>query len=343
MSEAADQAGARAAGGWRRAIGWRLIGPIVVVAAIGWAGPAEVWATLRGADLRLVAVALALAVPMALLKAARWHTLLRGQGVSIRFRESASMYTMGMLMAAVTPGRAGDFVKILLLMDRGLGLGRAVAYNVFDRMFDIAFIFLAGYAGMGYFSRHLGDQLWIAHVVMGAGVAAGVVFVLRHGQIRGLALRLVPERHRDAAGEVWDEMVHQSVGRLIRRAGVLSAWSLAFWPLYFAAGWLCARAVDVDVPFLYLSACIAVATIISFVPITVAGAGTRDAVFIVLLGQIGIARHESVAASSLILVVFLCNCVVFYAMSVLLQPRGVRRDERHNAKTSTRQEVGGRG
>ena len=38
------------------------------------------------------------------------------------------------------------------------------------------------------------------------------------------------------------------------------------------------------------------------------GAGTRDAAFILLLGQMGIARQESLALSSLILAVFLVNC-----------------------------------
>ena len=58
-------------------------------------------------------------------------------------------------------------------------------------------------------------------------------------------------------------------------------------------------------------------------PITVAGAGTRDAVFILLLGQVGIARQQSLAFSSLVLATYLVNCVVFYAISVILSVRKV--------------------
>jgi uncharacterized membrane protein YbhN (UPF0104 family) len=59
--------------------------------------------------------------------------------------------------------------------------------------------------------------------------------------------------------------------------------------------------------------------VISLLPITVAGVGTRDAAFILLLGQIGIERQESLALSALILAVFLVNCAVLYVISVVLK------------------------
>ena len=77
------------------------------------------------------------------------------------------------------------------------------------------------------------------------------------------------------------------------------------------------RKESLDIPFIYLSACATVATVLSLLPITVAGVGTRDAVFILLLGQIGIARQESLALSTLALAVFLINCVIFYIISAV--------------------------
>ena len=53
-------------------------------------------------------------------------------------------------------------------------------------------------------------------------------------------------------------------------------------------------------------------------PITVAGVGTRDAILVLLLGRIGISRQGSVALSSLVLAVFVANCVVFYLISAAL-------------------------
>ncbi|MBN1346282.1 MAG: flippase-like domain-containing protein [Phycisphaerae bacterium] len=298
---------------------WRLLGPIAVVLAVVWAGPAQVWSVLSKADLTLVGAAVALAIPFALLKGARWRSLLVGQGVEISFRESTSMYAMGMVMAAVTPGHVGDFLKIVPLVDRGCSLGRAVAYNVLDRLLDVTFVFLAGYAGLWYFSAIFASELWVANLAILVGLLIGGVLIARRGTVKSIAIRLVPERYRDAVRECWSEIVAGSVrGRTLR--GIrLALWTAAFWPLQFLAGYLCARAVGVDVPFLYISACVAVGTIVSFLPITVGGAGTRDAAFIVLLGQIGIRRPESLAVSSLLLAVFLANCLGFYVISVLMQ------------------------
>ena len=79
--------------------------------------------------------------------------------------------------------------------------------------------------------------------------------------------------------------------------------------------------LGLDISYIYLSACATVATGLSLLPITIAGVGTRDAVFIVLLGQIGIARQESLALSSLALAVFLVNCAIFYIISVVFENR----------------------
>jgi uncharacterized membrane protein YbhN (UPF0104 family) len=78
-------------------------------------------------------------------------------------------------------------------------------------------------------------------------------------------------------------------------------------------------ALEFDVSFVYFSACAVIAMVFSLLPITVAGVGTRDAAFILLLGQIEIARQESLALSSLILAIFLVNCGVLYLISAILK------------------------
>ena len=102
-------------------------------------------------------------------------------------------------------------------------------------------------------------------------------------------------------------------------------WTVVFWLVQFYAIYLCGLALALDISFVYLSACAAVGMVLSLLPITVAGVGTRDAVYILLLGQIGIARQQSLALSGLVLAVFLSNCVVFYIISAVLGGRGTTR------------------
>jgi len=311
---------------------WRLIGPAVVIAAIWWAGPAKVWVVLSKADLRFVAAAISLAVPFALIKGIRWQILLRNYDIELSFRDSTSMYATGMVLSAVTPGRVGDMVKIVMLIKKGCGIGKAIASNIFDRLFDVAFVLLVGYGGMWYFSQNFTSQLQIVNIIFVIVLVLLVVLALKRQLIKKLAIKLIPSQYRSAAIESWNEIISGLLKSRSRRIFWLILWTIVFWLVQFSAIYLCGLALEVDVSFIYLSACAAVAMLLSLLPITVAGIGTRDATFILLLGQIGITRQQSLALSSLVLSVFLANCAVFYLISVIFKSNLILWRE-HNRST----------
>jgi uncharacterized protein (TIRG00374 family) len=295
----------------------RLIGPAVVVAAIYWAGPAKVWAVLSRADLKFVVAVIALAIPLAIIKGIRWRILLHNYDIGLTFRDSTSMYAMGMVLSAVTPGRVGDLVKIVLLIKKGFSAAKAIASNILDRLFDMVFVFLAGYGGMWYFSKSFASQLNIVNIIFLIVLVLGVVVAIKRHLIKELALKLVPTQYHSAAIDSWNEIVNSLLRNRTRWILWLPLWTIVFWAVQFFALYLCAKALRIDVSFIYFSACAAVGMVLSLLPITVAGVGTRDATYILLLGQIGIAQQQSLALSTLVLAVFLANCVVFYAVSVI--------------------------
>ena len=290
-----------------------------MIAAVFWVGPGKVWAALSKADFRFVAAACFMAVPLSLIKGIRWKTLLQGYGIDLSFRDSTGMYAVGMVLAAVTPGRVGDFVKIVMLIKKGCTTGKAIAANIFDRLFDVGFILLAGYCGMWYFSENFVSQLNVINIVFGASLVLLVIFVLKGHVVKRVAIKFVPAGYRPAARQSWNEIVAGFLKNRISRFFWIIFWTVVFWLLQFYAIYLCSLALGVGISFIYLIACAAVAAVLSLLPITVAGLGTRDAVFILLLGQIGIARQQSLALSALVLAVFLVNCAVFYVISVVFK------------------------
>lgn len=298
---------------------WRLIGPVIVVAAIWWAGPGKVWAVLSNADIRLVGAVIMLSIPMVVIKAIRWRILLRCYGIELSFRDSVSMYATGIVFSAVTPGRVGDMVKIVMLVKRGNSIGKAIACNIIDRLFDVVLVVVAGYVGMWYFSSQFGAHLHIVNIIIVIGVVLLVVFVLKRHLIKKMAIKLIPVQYRPSARESWNEIIGGFWKNRVSRVLLLVLWTIVFWLVWFVAMYLCAMALELDVSFVYFSACAAIAMVLSLLPITVAGVGTRDAAFILLLGQIGIARQESLALSGLILAVFLVNCGLLYLISVILK------------------------
>lgn len=290
-----------------------------MITAICWSGPAKVWATLSNADLKLVIAAVVLAVPLALIKGIRWEILLHSYDIDFGFCDSTSMYATGMLFSAVTPGRIGDMVKIVILIKKGCSIAKAIACNIVDRLFDVGFVLLAGYIGMWYFSGHFASQLHIINIIGVVVLALLVVLVFKRKFIRRLAISLIPAQYRSVARESWNEIVGGFWKGRRGRISLLILWTIVFWLVQFFAIYLCGMALGLAVPFIYLGACAAVAAVLSLLPITVAGVGTRDAVFILLLGQIEISHQQSLAFSSLVLAIFLVNCVFFYFISLLFK------------------------
>jgi uncharacterized protein (TIRG00374 family) len=289
---------------------------VIVVAAIWMAGPAEVWAALSKADVRFVGAAIALAIPMAIIKGVRWWMLLRNYEFHLSFIHSTGMYAIGMVLSAVTPGHAGDLVKILLLTRRGCGIAKAIASNVLDRVFDVLFVLLASYGGMWYFSQEFASQLGAVNVAFAVVSVLALAIVWKRHLIQRIAIKSVPSQYRQTAVESWNEIVASLFKNRLSRILWPGLLTIVFWVVQFSAFYLCARALAVDVSFVYFSACAAVAMLLSLLPITVAGVGTRDATYVLLLGQIGITQQQSLALSALVLAVFLANSAVFYAVSV---------------------------
>lgn len=308
-----------------RLLSWRLIGPAVVVGAIWWAGPAEVLAVFAQAKPLPLLLAACLSLPQAAIRASRWYLLLRGVRFDIGFRDSTAMYMMGMTLGAVSPGKLGDFIKVAALHKRGCPLGLAVAYNVLDRLLDVGFILVAGYAGMWYFSNYFASQLHVVNIIAAVAGVAFVLLVANRRVVKRAAVKLVPARYRPQVRAAWEGLAADPAGGRVLWALHLLAWTAASWMLQFFAFWLCSVALDLNVPFLYLSACATLVSLSSFLPITVAGAGTRDAIFVLLLGQLGLTSQQSLALSCLVLAVFLVNCVVFYLVSVVTGRGGERK------------------
>jgi uncharacterized membrane protein YbhN (UPF0104 family) len=186
---------------------------------------------------------------------------------------------------------------------------------------DVGVVVLAGYAGMWYFSGQFGAELHVINIVIIVVLAVFLAFILKRHLIKVVAIKLIPEQYRPAARESWNEIMGGLWKSGAKRLLLLGFWTVVFWGVWFLWMYLCVIALRLDIPFFYMCACAAMAMVFSLLPITVAGVGTRDAAFILLLGQIGIAREESLALSSLILAVFLVNCGVLYIVSMVLKPR----------------------
>ena len=84
-----------------------------------------------------VFIAALLFIPLMIaVKAMRWRLLLQAQGVEYPLGKCIEVYSIGIFWGIVTPGRLGDFVKVLYLKRHGLNVLHGLFSVVGDRLFD---------------------------------------------------------------------------------------------------------------------------------------------------------------------------------------------------------------
>jgi len=95
-----------------------------------------------------------------------------------------------------------------------------------------------------------------------------------------------------------------------KRIFKVSLITVLVWIIYFIQIFLLANALSISISFVYLSICAAIAGLITLIPISISGIGTRDITLIVLFSFLGINRESAVAISMLILFISILMALI---------------------------------
>jgi hypothetical protein len=190
-------------------------------------------------------------------------------------------------------------------------MGKSFLSVLIDRLFDLASLILIGYVSL------LGFMQWFSleiHVLSALLLVAPPVLTLLFatGRINQdlcirLATPLVPTRYRAKIESNLHDFFHDLTsmdGRIMISAGAIT---FAVWGLYFVMAYFFALSLHIDISFWYLAACTSISALITLIPISISGIGTRDATFITLFSLIGINKESAIAFSMMILLMYLIN------------------------------------
>ena len=297
---------------------WRLLGPGLFVAVLWRVGPTECWTVVRGTNGAWFAGACVLVIPLVVAKGWRWQQIVRAQGVDLPLRQSTGQYAAGMLAGSVTPGKLGDLIKVPLLVSLGVPTGASVAVSLLDRVLDALALAVFGLVGI----LLMGWLPWstIAWVLAGVSLCGAAAATIRRLPGRPAGVRNHSTRQTRSTAKMVDQWLsfRRAIGAVGRRWWPsLGVTTVAAWLPYYAAIYCCAKAIGLDIGVADLVGAVSVAAVLAMLPITIAGVGTRDAAFVVLLGRGGVAAREAVALSTLVLAWMAVNCGTFYILSVL--------------------------
>lgn len=277
--------------------GARLLGPAVLLAILSRVDLAEIARSLGRVSLRHAALACVVVLLSVLIRTLRWRVILAAVGVRLPYRELLGYYGYSFFIGSVTPGRVGELVRTFPIVRAGADPGVALFTVLFDRLTDVAVLVIAATAALALGLGHRDDAGRAALVLVAlGGLAAGVGWVLLRSKAKRFVAGLREGMRSMTAGVV----------------AVCVGLTLAAWAVSYGANWLLSESLGLGVSYLWIVGVSAAASLVSLLPVTVLGAGTRDATLIVLLASQGIDATDALALSALFLLITLWSGLAWF-------------------------------
>ena len=258
------------------------------------------------------------------LKTWRWQKLLRMQGITYRFRDSFLAFMAGIFLGLITPGRLGEMGKALYLrQDMGVPISEGLASVLMDRVFDLYTILVVGFAGLIWF-RLLPP--WTLAVIMVCMLGALLLpFALLSERLANYGLSIIAVLPFTGKAVSWSREAiarFQDALRPLLTPGLMIPFvlTLAAYALFFGQVKVLAVALGLKIGMPYLAVSLSVAGVITLLPISFAGLGTRDAVLIALLSPLGPSPEQTVAFSTLFFLVSYVGAGLIGALAWQLKP-----------------------
>ncbi len=296
----------------------RLCVSIGLLAAIAWKirdSLGEVLAAARAVTPLRVVVGSALFAALIFVKALRWRRLIQQLGGELSPKGSYLSYLGGIAVGAVTPGRLGEFARVYSARTQaGMPLGAGFVSVFADRAYDLFVLVACGVSGAALLAfpdlRH-----WLLPVC-GVLLAVGLASTYAGGfLLAGVAQRVT-----------WGRLssVLSSLARVLTllRPTHVAPWgyTLLAYGIYFHASYWVVRTAGVDVGLLPTCAVVSCAGLVVLLPVSIAGLGTRELVFVTMFSKLGVDEGLALAASLLHFGLFFVVGSALGALALLALP-----------------------
>lgn len=224
-----------------------------------------------------VAAALALSLVGYVGRSSRWQRLLQRAGVRLGAIAAYRLTLLGILYGMLTPGRVGEFARILHLP---VARSRTLASAIWDRVLDVVLLEIMSLPAFVLVPEWRGPLLWI-YLAMVVVTVAGVVLLDRPGALAAVGRAIPPLATRL-------ESLAEASGGTLRSDAFLAGLggSLFFYLTSYGSAWLLLRDLAPHAPVAILLG-FPIIPLLGNLPIAFGGLGLREQVSATVFARLG--------------------------------------------------------
>lgn len=235
-------------------------------------------------DPRFIVIALLLAIPVLVIRVFAWQWICRAQNIQISYPRLTKIYLIGLFYGIGTPGYLGQLMRVPYMKESsGQRYGKLFVNVVLETYLHTFSLYIMMVIGAIVIAGLLPEALWGA--LLWAGVALAVFLFLMNRErgewlFRHLVRFFLPKRVRGRASSFTETFYHDFPRlRVLIVPIVLGALT---WVLMFSQEYMIVLGLHLPIPYLYFLVLFPIANTAGFIPISIAGLGTREATAILL-------------------------------------------------------------
>ena len=307
----------------------RLIGLFILLIILFRIDFSQLVDTLYHVNIFHLFIAIILNIPQLFFKSCRWNFLLKQQRITYSPVQSFLVYMSSLYVGFITPGRLGEFVKTLYLKsDKGIPLSKGFSSVLVDRLFDLYLLIILGFIGIWRFGilGKLSEASLIFTIIV---ILAPLIMLNKKlvGRITKILYNIAVIKKVKGKIEESFEDFYSGLNQLINPRLLISGLLTCLgYLMFFIQCYLIVIAIDLSINFLTITLFMAISNLISFIPISISGLGTRDATLIYLFSLIGLKPELAVSYAFLVFTTFfvcggLMGAISFYMKPILYDNR----------------------
>ncbi len=269
----------------------RLLGPLLlVVVIVRLPDPTALWSHARAALGWELALAILLNLLSVLLKVLRWQSLLATRNIVFSLGKAWTAFTAVLYVGLLTPGRIGDVLRVKYLRSAtGASYADGLASIAVDRICDIYVLLgFVAFAVARFSDALMHDDLgritWL-----GVALSTFAPLLLLVPGLADKVMKAVYQRlaKHDPSGSGMERFLSSLRTQSVRGAPKAVPLTAAAFVVNYVQGWLVVSAMGLHIGFWDVAALMALASLLSLVPISVSGVGVRELLFAVIFPFLG--------------------------------------------------------
>jgi len=263
-----------------------LIGLIILAIIFSQLNFADLLKSFQKINYYLLALGISLVIPSVLIKSWRWNYLKKSQGIKYQLLDSFLIYNVGFLLGGVTPSQVGELAKVYYLKKGGLSYGKATVSIIIDRVFDIFYFLIFGYLGIIFVLKDLRNEINLFYFIS-LILLLIIIIILKLGWHKMLFNKIfcyfVPENYQKKLHLNFNDFISDLKLLTLKNYFIAFLITVLAWLLYYLQMEIFALSLGLEIPIINLAVAVTITGLVSLLPISILGIGTREATLILLL------------------------------------------------------------